>query len=380
MAAATPDLTVLRRHLHSLRKRGFLERAAMLQLAACRGLWPEQRHHEALLQDHAVCPRCDTSEIESEWHRFYFCRGNATGDPDLVDHVAKTDSIVSEARVGLTKPELRSFFLRGLTPGSWLVEEPYEGPKVFLVADAIHDGFHFGPGTYFTDGSKLYLDPRRREGVSVLSQQIFKCAQERMDKSHLTTLLCQWRIQRTGDVPVARRGPRLARLYKGKGTTESTDSYRGLLIGDHTAKVRTGVLAPEVKKAIEQSLPPQQCGSTKGGGTNRGHHLVSTFVRHARKHKIPAAILFMDLSKAFDKLVRQVVFGVSGARGDTDMIIDTLVRSGVDTAAASHLAPIIASSGGLLHQLKVPAHIICNMVGRLYDRRGFRSSQKENSS
>ena len=34
------------------------------------------------------------------------------------------------------------------------------GPEVFLVADAIKDGFHFGPGTY---GSKLYPDPRRRE-------------------------------------------------------------------------------------------------------------------------------------------------------------------------------------------------------------------------
>ena len=41
-AAATPDLTMLRRHLHSLRKRGFLERATMLQLAACRGMWTDQ--------------------------------------------------------------------------------------------------------------------------------------------------------------------------------------------------------------------------------------------------------------------------------------------------------------------------------------------------
>ena len=37
------------------------------------------------------------------------------------------------------------------------------GPEVFLVADAVHDGFHFSPGTYFTDGSKLCPDPRRRE-------------------------------------------------------------------------------------------------------------------------------------------------------------------------------------------------------------------------
>ena len=96
----------------------------MLQLAACGGLWPEQRRHEAFLQDHAICPRCDNAEIETEEHRFYCCKGNKTCDPDLVDFVARTEWIVSEARVGLTKPELRSFFLRGLTPGSWLVEEP----------------------------------------------------------------------------------------------------------------------------------------------------------------------------------------------------------------------------------------------------------------
>ena len=104
----------------------------MLQLAACGGLWPEQRRYEAFLQDHANCPRCDTAEIETEEHRFYFCKGNTTGDRDLVDLVAKTDWILPEARVGLTKPELRSFCLRGLTPGSWLVEEPYEGPEVFF--------------------------------------------------------------------------------------------------------------------------------------------------------------------------------------------------------------------------------------------------------
>ena len=86
----------------------------------------------------------------------------------------------------------------------------------------------------------------------------------------------------TGDVPSALRGGRLACSYKNKGPTKSTDSHRGLLIGDHTAKLCTGVLAPGVKKAIEQFLPPQQCGSTKGGVTNRGHHLVSTFVRHAQ--------------------------------------------------------------------------------------------------
>ena len=162
----------------------------MLQLAACGGLWPEQRRHEAFLQDHANCPRCDTAEIETEEHRFYFCKGNTTGDPDLV---AKTDWILPEVRVGLTKSELRCFFLRGLTPGSWLVE-PYDGPEVFLIADAFMTVFilalaHISPmvPNYFPIHAVVRL-----VGVSVLSQQISNCAQEHVDRSHLTMLLCQW--------------------------------------------------------------------------------------------------------------------------------------------------------------------------------------------
>ena len=64
------------------------------------------------MQDHAICPRCDI-EIESEEHRFYVCQGTAEGDTELVDIVANTDWILPEAREGLTKPDLLSFFLRG---------------------------------------------------------------------------------------------------------------------------------------------------------------------------------------------------------------------------------------------------------------------------
>ena len=57
------------------------QRAAMLQLAACGGLRLERRRHEAFLQDHANCPRCDIAELETEEHRFYFCEGKRHGRP-----------------------------------------------------------------------------------------------------------------------------------------------------------------------------------------------------------------------------------------------------------------------------------------------------------
>ena len=69
----------------------------MLQLEAC-GLNGDAT--KLFLRDHAICPRCDNAEIETEEHRFYCCKGNTTGDPDPGDLVAETDWIVPEARVG----------------------------------------------------------------------------------------------------------------------------------------------------------------------------------------------------------------------------------------------------------------------------------------
>ena len=75
------------------------------------------------------------------------------------------------------------------------MEEPYDGPEVFLVADAIHDGFHFGPVTHFTDGSKLFPDPRRREvgwGFCPVTADLQLRTGAYGPVTHSTMLLCQW--------------------------------------------------------------------------------------------------------------------------------------------------------------------------------------------
>ena len=149
----------------------------MLELGAREGLWLEQRHHEAFLQGHANCPRC---EIETKKHRFHCCEGNSTEIPTM---------LTVSPRLTLTKPE------RGLTPGSWLVEEPYDGPEVFPVAGASHVGFSHRPWhilLLMVPNCILIRAVVRLVGVSVLSHQIFNCAQKHMDQSRLRRLLYQW--------------------------------------------------------------------------------------------------------------------------------------------------------------------------------------------
>ena len=76
------------------------------------------------------------------------------------------------------------------------MEAPYDGPEVFLVADAIHDGFHFSLGTYFTDGSKLYPYPRRREvgwGFCSVTPDLQLCTGVNGPVTFESSILYQWR-------------------------------------------------------------------------------------------------------------------------------------------------------------------------------------------
>ena len=178
------------------------------------------------------------------------------------------------------------------------------------------------------------------------------------------------RVLETGVLPVMWRGGRLARLYKGKGEPYLLDSFRGLLVANHVAKICTGVLIDPVRDAVETALPAQQCGGVRGRGTGHGHLLAASFVRFTRKHGRPSALIFLDLSKAFDRLVREVAFWVAGANGNPAAIASALRASGVPQEVVEHLVPYILEHGGLLEELLVPRHI-CDLVARLHEDTWF---------
>ena len=151
-----------------------------------------QRHGESVATD-APDLTVLRRALETEEHRFSRCKGNTTGDPDLVDLVAKADWVVPEARVGLTKPELRPFFLRGLTPGSWLVEEPCEGQRFSLL---------LMPFTMVSTSGLAHLSLMvpsciqihagvRLVGFCSVTADL-QLRTGRMEQSRLTMLLCQW--------------------------------------------------------------------------------------------------------------------------------------------------------------------------------------------
>ena len=105
------------------------------------------------------------------------------------------------------------------------------------------------------------------------------------------------------------RGGRIVDLWKGEGDPAQCDLSRGLLISDHISKVFTELLLQNVLPAYNSYLPEEQCGCVSHRGTDFGNHLVRTFLDYCRIRKLSCMVLFIDLTKAFDLIIREILMG-----------------------------------------------------------------------
>ena len=122
--------------------------------------------------------------------------------------------------------------------------------------------------------------------------------------------------------PLSWRGGRLHELFK-KGSTKNCDHYRGLLIGDHLGKAAADILYDGVDDGYHAYVASSQCGAVKGKGSDFATHLLRTLLDYAASCGKSVAILFVDLVKAFDRVIREVVLGwpQDGRRG-SDYLCD----------------------------------------------------------
>ena len=157
--------------------------------------------------------------------------------------------------------------------------------------------------------------PRQRAvGPDEIASEIWIAGGDR-----LAELLCELMeacCYASGTIPPQWKGGRLARLYKGKGDAADCNSHQGLLIADHASKVFTSLLWPPIAKVCDKRRPTEQCGCVRGRGTARVMHTSKLFAMRAAAHKRPCALVFADLVKAFDRVLRAVVMGDSSIDGE----------------------------------------------------------------
>ena len=111
------------------------------------------------------------------------------------------------------------------------------------------------------------------------------------------------------DWPVAWTGGKIVDVHKGKGPKNCCDEYRGILLENHLGKGLKEMLAEDVNPHYTKHMPDMQHGAVAGRGTDLASHIVASFLDYCRLGQKSCFVLYLDLVKAFDRVIREVVLG-----------------------------------------------------------------------
>ena len=163
-------------------------------------------------------------------------------------------------------------------------------------------------------------------------------------------------------IPHAWKGGRLATAWKMKGLPDICDNHRGLLLGDHSGKVMTSLLKDQLDEPYLKALPNAQSGCVRNRSTPFVCHTVRLFLDNCRTTHRSVFVLFLDLTKAFDFIVREFVMGRK--KCDCRDVLTALADLGLSAEDVILLAKEIEEHGSFLEICGTSA-LVANIVAEL---------------
>jgi len=112
-----------------------------------------------------------------------------------------------------------------------------------------------------------------------------------------------------GHEPLEFKGGRLTEAYKGRGPQDASTSYRSLLVSNHLGKAIHRAIRLQHSDVYEKFLQAQQTGGRRGVPVRLPLHQARAFVRQARAKRSSFAILYLDLTEEFYRILREVPIG-----------------------------------------------------------------------
>ena len=104
------------------------------------------------------------------------------------------------------------------------------------------------------------------------------------------------------------------------------------------------------------NVADSQYGACKGRGTDFASHASMTFLAFSRMFNMSCCILFIDLSKAFDMAIRQVVMGFNKSARKNP--VAELISLGLTAEQANALASEIGTEGCILDRINTDPEIV----------------------
>ena len=161
--------------------------------------------------------------------------------------------------------------------------------------------------------------------------------------------------------PFGWTGGRIHDIYKHKGNPAECDNSRGILLMSHCGKPLCKMLAAAIGPQYNSAMPDTQFGATAHRGADFATHVLVTFMEICRKSKKSFFVLFVDLVKAFDRVIRELVFGIPPGVTDVNKYLSEL---GLSMSQLDFVTSFIARHGSLFEVIGVHPRVIqlvCNL-------------------
>eukprot|EP00435_Cladocopium_sp_Y103_P050288 s1539_g15.t1 len=112
-----------------------------------------------------------------------------------------------------------------------------------------------------------------------------------------------------GQEPLRFKGGCLTPAWKGKGGTHLVSSYRSLLVSSNLGKILHRSVRQLHASTYEHWLQAQQLGGRRHVPVQLALHQARAFLRRAKSQHASVGLLFLDLTEAFYRILRELTLG-----------------------------------------------------------------------
>ena len=159
--------------------------------------------------------------------------------------------------------------------------------------------------------------------------------------------ICIWQHE-----PVASKGGQIAVIYK-RGSGLQASDYRGIMLLPSFAKRLHALLRVRVMKLLGHQRPQGQLGGFPAMQVPYGSQLLQTFGRLMDAIDVSSAVVFIDLSNAFHRLIRELVSGISIPE-DVEDLLERLMEEGLPVTELIEVLQLPC----LLEKLQAPQFLV----------------------
>ena len=215
----------------------------------------------------------------------------------------------------------------------------------------VQDVFHIDdiPSIVEFEDALRSTNADKATGLDPIPSGIFRQHAPHLASAYFPLLLkmCFWQHE-----PVASKGGQIAVIYK-KGSGLQAADYRGIMLLPSVAKRVHALLRSRLIKLLSRVRPQGQLGGFPAMQAPFGSQILQTFGRLMDTIDISSAVVFIDLSNAFHRLIRELVSGIV-VPADIEDVLERLMHENFPLHAMLELLQMPC----LLQSLGAPPFLI----------------------